>query len=341
MKRTRIELDDIASWHNLNRALERAARGKRYRPEVMAFLEKADANLARLQSQVLAGTVPVGNMTRFHIRDPKPRVIHTPCFPERILHHALMAHVGPVLDCALVDDTFACRTGKGTLAAVQRCQYHVRRFPWYAKLDIRHYFASVDHQILQSQLRRRLKGDALLRLLDCIIDAHQDAPGKGLPIGALTSQVFANFYLTSLDRLLLETFKVAGMVRYMDDFVFWDQSRQRVVDLVKQTCGYVAQHLHLTVKDTLQINRSDRGLPICGYRVFAGTIHLARSRRQRYIRAKQHWERRYRMGQISARQLQAGYDAALAITAHADAAAWRRRGQALELSRDMWYEAVW
>ena len=341
MKRTRIELDDIASWHNLNCALERAARGKRYRPEVMAFLASADANLAALQSQVLASTVPLGNMTRFHIRDPKPRVIHAPCFPERILHHALMAHVGPVLERTLVDDTFACRTGKGTLAAVQRCQHHVRRFPWYAKLDIRHYFASVDQQILKSQLRRRLKGDALLKLLDRIIDAHQDAPGKGLPIGALTSQVFANFYLTPLDRFLLETCKVAGMVRYMDDFVFWDQSRQRVVNVVKQACGFVAQHLHLTVKDTIQINRSDRVLPICGYRVFPGTIRLARSRRQRYIRAKQRWERRYRMGQISARQLQAGYDAALAITAHADAAAWRRRGQAFDLSSDMWYEEVW
>jgi len=216
MKRTRIELDEIASWHNLNLALERAARGKRYRPEVMAFLESADVNLATLQSQLLAGTVPLGNMTRFHIRDPKPRVIHAPCFQERILHHAIMAHVGPVLERALVDDTFACRTGKGTLAAVQRSQHHVRRFPWYAKLDIRQYFASVDHEILKGQLRRRLKPGPLLTLLDRIIDAHQDAPGKGLPIGALTSQVFANFYLTPLDRFLLETCKVAGMVRYMD-----------------------------------------------------------------------------------------------------------------------------
>jgi hypothetical protein len=251
-----------------------------------------------------------------------------------------MAHVGPVLERALVDDTFACRTGKGTLAAVRRCQQHVRRFPWYAKLDIRQYFASVDHQILKSQLRRRLKGEALLSLLDRIIDAHQDAPGKGLPIGALTSQVFANFYLNPLDRLLLETCQVSGMARYMDDFVCWDQSRQRVVDVVQQACAFVAEHLHLTVKETRQLNRSERGLPICGYRVFAGTIRLARSRRQRYLRAVRHWERLYRMDQISARQLQAGYDAALAITAHADAAAWRRRGQRLELSSDMWYEEV-
>ncbi len=157
MKPTRIALEDVASWDNLTRALERAARGKRYRPEVMAFLARADAHLAELQSQMLDGTVPLGRMTRFRIRDPKPRVIHAPSFPERVLHHAIVAHVGPVLDRALVDDTFACRTGKGTLAAVQRCQQHVRRFPWYAKLDIRQYFASVDHAVLKAQLRRRLK----------------------------------------------------------------------------------------------------------------------------------------------------------------------------------------
>lgn len=337
MKRTRIDLEAIASWHPLNRALERAARGKRYRPEVMAFLANADAHLAALQSQILDGTVPVGNMRRFHIRDPKPRVIHAPCFEERILHHAIMAHVGPVLERALVDDTFACRTGKGTLAAVQRCQQHVRRFPWYAKLDIRQYFANVDHQILKTQLRRRLKGEALLSLLERIIDAHQDAPGKGLPIGALTSQVFANFYLNPLDRFLLESCGVAGLVRYMDDFVFWHQSRRRVVEVVELTCDFVAEHLHLTVKETRQINRSERGLPICGYRVFAGTIRLARSRRQRYVRAVRHWERLYRLGHITPRQLQAGYDAALAITAHADAAAWRRRGhgQRLEFAGEM------
>ena len=288
MKRTGICLEEIASWDNLTRAVERAARGKRYHPEVTAFLTHLDANLGVLQSQILDGTVVLGEVRRFHIRDPKPRVIHAPCFRERVLHHAIMAHVGPVLDRALVDDTFACRTGKGTLAAVYRCQQHVRRFPWYAKLDIRQYFANIDHAILKGQLRRRLKSRALLTLLDRIIDAHQECPGKGLPIGALTSQVFANFYLNSLDRFLLESRGVAGMVRYMDDFVFWADSRQRVMEVVRQARHFVGDNLKLMVKDTLQVNRSERGLPMCGYRVFAGTIRLARSRRKRYLRAKAH-----------------------------------------------------
>ncbi len=339
MKRTAIRIEDIASWHNLARAVERAARGKRYRPEVGAFVAHLDRNLAVLRTQILDGTVPVGLSTRFHIRDPKPRVIHAPCFRERVLHHALMAYVGPVLDRTLVDDTFACRTGRGTLAAVHRCQHHIRRFPWYAKLDVRQYFASIDHDILKCQLRRRLKSAPLLSLLDRIIDAHHERPGKGLPIGALTSQVFANFYLNPLDRFLLESCRVAALVRYMDDFVFFGGSRQRVGEVMRQTRDFLRLELKLTVKDTLQINQSARGLPICGYRIFPGTIRLARSRRRRYIQAKRHWEWPYRAGRISARKLQAGFDAALAITAHADAAAWRRR-QALVFSAAMWYEDV-
>lgn len=339
MKRTTIQLDDIASWDNLTRAVERAARGKRYRAEVVEFLAHLDDNLTLLRAQILAGTVPVGIMTRFPIRDPKPRVIHAPCFRERVLHHAIVAYVGPVLDRGLIDDTFACRTGKGTLATVYRCQEHIRRFPWYAKLDIRQYFASIDHDTLKGYLRRRFKSDPLLRLLDRIIDAHHEAPGKGLPIGALTSQVFANFYLNPLDRFLLESCRVAGFIRYMDDFVFWETSQPQVREVVKRTHEFLHHTLKLTAKETVQINRSARGLPMCGYRIFAGTIQLARSRRQRYVRTKRYWERQFLGGQVSARELQMGMDAALAITAHAEATTWRRR-QALEFSPATWYEDV-
>jgi hypothetical protein len=138
---------------------------------------------------------------------------------------------------------------------------------------------------------------------------------------------------------LLESYGVAGFARYMDNFVCWDWLRRRVVDVVKQAHDFLRLELKLTLKDSVQVNQSARGLPICGYRVFAGTIRLARSRRKRYIRAKRYWERQFRAGFISARKLQTAFDAALAITAHADAAAWRRR-QALEFSPAMWYEHV-
>ncbi len=195
MRRSPLGLEAVADWHNLAAAFHRAALGKRRRPEVQRFAADLDAELARLRRDILAGTVAVGEARRFSIRDPKPRIIHAPCLRERVLHQALMARMGPILERALVDDTYACRVGKGSLAAVMRVQQHCRRWPWWAKIDIRSYFATIDHGILMDLLVRRFKDPGLLALIRRILAAHQDAPGKGLPIGALTSQQFANFYL--------------------------------------------------------------------------------------------------------------------------------------------------
>jgi hypothetical protein len=164
MKRSPIDLEAVADWHNLAATFRRAALGKRARPEVQRFAANLEAELARLRCDIVTDTVQVGHTRRFRIRDPKPRIIHAPCFRERVLRYALMAHVGPVLDRALVDDTFACRTGKGALAAVQRAQHHARRWPWWAKIDIRSYFASVDHAVLKDLLARKLKDPRLLAL---------------------------------------------------------------------------------------------------------------------------------------------------------------------------------
>ena len=250
MKRSGLGLDDIADWRNLTAAFHRAAQGKGDRDEVQRFRADLFGELARLRAALLDGSVEVGRLRCFHIRDPKPRVIHAPCFRERVLHHALMAHVGPVLDRALVADTYACRVGKGTLAAVQRVQHHLRRFPWYAQIDIRAYFATIDHQVLLARLERRFKDRGLLALFARIIAAHHTEPGKGLPIGALTSQHFANYYLAGLDRLLLESCRVRGLARYMDDLVWWGDEKAAVCDALDQACAYAQDPLQLTVKTT-------------------------------------------------------------------------------------------
>jgi hypothetical protein len=326
MQRSAVTLADIADWHNLAAAFHRAALGKRHRPEVQRFAAGLDQELARLRADILAGTVRVGRSRRFRIRDPKPRTIHAPCFRERVLHHALMAHVGPVLDRALVDDTYACRTGKGALAAVQRAQHHARRWPWWCKIDIRAYFASIDHQVLKVLLARKLKDRDLLALLGRIIDAHTDAhaPARGLPIGALTSQQFANFYLGGLDRLLLERCRVRGLVRYMDDLVWWGDSRAEVHAALDAARAFCADALHLAIKSPTQVGRSAHGLMLCGYRILPGRVLLSRRRRRRYSERRRYWEQLYAEGRIDARTLQAGYSAALGITLHADAADWRR-----------------
>jgi hypothetical protein len=263
-------------------------------------------------------------MRSFRIHDPKPRLIHAPCFRDRVLHHALMAHVGPVLDRALVFDSYACRVGKGNLAAVQRVQRHLRRRPWYAQIDIRAYFASIDHQVLNELLARRFKNPGLLQLCRRIIDAYHSVPGRGLPIGALSSQHFANYYLSGLDRLLLEQRQVGGLVRYMDDLVWWGGERAEVRDALSAARVYAGQSLGLTIKTPARIGRSRNGLVFCGYRILPDRLLLSRRRKRLYAACRRRWERGFVAGTVDVRSLQAGSAAALAITAHADAAGWRR-----------------
>ena len=227
MKRARIDLERIAAFDNLLQAAMRAARGKRLRPDVRAFLGDLDANLARLAQAILTGTAPAGSYRRLVVFEPKRRVIHAACFADRVLHHAVINHAGPVLEGAMVRMSFACRPGKGVLAAVERAQAAIQRYPWYVKIDIRGDFPSIDYGILLALLERRFKGTGFLGLLRRIVEGYEDAPRKGLPIGALTSQYFANDYLDGLDRHILEVLRARDHARYMDDVLWWCDTKGR------------------------------------------------------------------------------------------------------------------
>ncbi len=324
MKRTAIHLEEVCAWDNLAWAFWRSARGKRYRPEVQRFGANLTCELQRLQREILDGSIELGNFDRFEIVDPKRRTIHAPCFRERVLHHALMAKVEPVFERFLVDVSYACRAGKGSWAAVQRAQVDGRRWPWTLKFDVKSYFASIDHGLLKSQIRRRIKGRRVLELVERIIEVHETSPGKGLPIGALTSQHFANLYLAPLDRFLLEELRLPGMVRYMDDAVVWHGERSRLREVIDVIVDFAARELLLTIKPTWQLQRSERGLSLCGYRIYPARLGLTARRRRRYRQVRQRWEGAYAAGKIGAESLQSGYAAALAITQGTDSGPWRR-----------------
>ena len=322
-KRSRITIEDIAAWDNLVWAAARAAQGKRLQPAVCSFLNNLDANLRSLREGLLDGTVYIGEAAVFRIYDPKLRTIHAPVFRERVLHHALIRYVGPVLEDSLVADTFACRIGKGAIAAARRAQHFSRRYAWFGKLDVRHYFASICHTRLLGMLEQKFKDRQLLDLLQRIVRACPSEPGRGLPIGALTSQSFANFYLNRLDRLLLEGRQVRGLVRYMDDVVWWCDSKADVRAVADAAEEFLHEHLSLQIRPPLQVNQTVRGIPICGFRVFPGRQLLSQRRRKLYCRGRRRWETKFDQGLIDAQQLQSGYSATLGITLHANASAWR------------------
>jgi RNA-directed DNA polymerase len=324
MKRDPLNLIAIADPENVAVAFHLAARGKQGHPEVIDYRRKLSANLWELSEQLASGQWQARPMRVFQIRDPKVRTIHAPVFRDRVAHHAIMAQVGPVLDRALVFDSYACRLGKGTLAAVQRAQHHAGRFAWYGQIDIRSYFASIRHDVLLVQLARKFRDADVWQLLERVVTGFETEPGRGLPIGTLPSQHFANFHLHALDRLLLERSGVGGYVRYMDDLVWWHDDPAVVRSADRAARDYLATALGLEAKLPVRLGQSRFGLSFCGFRVLPDRLLLSRRRKRRYAELRADAERDWLEGEIGSLTLQARYASALALTVHADALGWRR-----------------
>lgn len=325
MKRTYIQLADIAAFDNLTLAVWKAARGKRHRPDVIEFTNHYGESLQRLADDILHGRVPYARYREFYIHDPKQRLIHAACFEDRVLHHAILNLVEPVFERTLVDSSYACRPNKGVHRAITQVQQQLRRYPWFVKVDISGYFPNIDHAVLLHLLCRRFKGDAFLQLLLGIIDSYHAQWGKGLPIGALTSQHFANYYLDGADRFLLENPKVQAHTRYMDDILFWCESRDAAKAMLNDLGTWLAVNRLLTIKPNPQINRSQQGVSYCGYRVLPDKVLLSRRKRQRYQQLRLHTEQAWLHGEISAETLQQVYQSIHAITLHADSLGWRKQ----------------
>ena len=314
----------IADAENLRRAFWKAAKGKRGKADCLAFRERLDENLAALGAELLAGDVPVGQYHYFKVHDPKQRLICAATFRERVLHHALMNVCEPALERAAVFDSYACRKGKGGLLAVERAQGYARAHRWFLKMDIRKYFDSIHQATLRELLGRKFKDPVLLGVFDRILASYHTTPGRGLPIGNLTSQHFANFYLAPLDRFLKETLRRRAYVRYMDDFVVWGESGRELRAVCEWVRTFLAAELKLELKANTAINRTAFGMDFLGYRLFPGTVRLARRSKVRFTRKFQRYEAAHLRGEWSELVLQQRMQALLAFVMPADSGAFRR-----------------
>jgi hypothetical protein len=283
-----------------------------------------DENLAALGAELLTGDVPVGNYHYFKVHDPKERLICAATFRERVLHHVLMNVCEPVLERGAVFDSYACRKGKGRLLAVERAQGYARAHRWFLKMDIRKYFDSIHQVTLRELLGRKFKDPVLLGVFDCIFGSYQTTPGRGLPIGNLTSQHFANFYLAPLDRFLKETLRRGAYVRYMDDFVVWGESGRELRAVCERVRTFLAAELKLELKANTAINRTAFGMDFLGYRLFPGTVRLARRSKVRFARKFQRYEAAHLRGEWSELVLQQRMQALLAFVMPAESGAFRR-----------------
>ena len=323
MKRHGQLLARIAEPANLRLAFWKAAKGKRAKPDCRAFQHGIDANLAELHGQLLSGHVPVGDYRTFIVHDPKERTICAAAFRERVLHHALMNVCEPVLERAAIFDSYACRKGKGQRAAVRRAESYARQHDWFLKMDVRKYFDSINQRVLLALLARKFKDAAVLDVFEKILASYETKPGCGLPIGNLTSQHFANFYLAPLDRFLKEHLGCRAYVRYMDDFVVWGDSGAELRAVWREVEAFMTAELRLTLKPNVAVNKTAFGMDFLGYRIFPRELRLARRSKLRFASKFRRYEQAWAEGRWTEWQLQQRMQALLAFTLPARSRNWR------------------
>lgn len=212
----KFDYDRICDFGNLYRAYLASRRSKRGTREVIQFEMNVGPNLCQLQEELGNQTYQLSGYYHFTIHDPKVREIYALHYRDRILQHSLCDNVlAPYFENHLIYDNAACRTGKGTLFAINRLNGfmhdHFRQHGtdgYFLKCDIRKFFDSIDHQILQQRLAAIVDDPRTLQLLFHIIDSYEVSPGKGIPMGNQTSQWFALFYLDPLDRLVKEKLRI-------------------------------------------------------------------------------------------------------------------------------------
>jgi hypothetical protein len=330
MKRVGNLFEAIPERENLRLAVCRALRGKRASPEARLFTANLEQNLKRMAEELHAGTIEVGRFHQFVIYDPKERIITAPCFRERVLHHAIINVCEPHFERWLIPDSYACRKNKGRVKALERAGEYARQYGWFLKLDIRKYFDSVPHDRLLGRLAQRFKDRRLLELFARIVRSFRGNIGCGLPIGSLTSQHFANFYLGWFDRYAKEQLRIPGYVRYMDDMAFWSNDKE---DLKRAlSCGevYLREELGLALKPSPYLNRTTHGMEFLGCRVFAHHRTLNRRSRVRFRRRLGRLEDSYHAGVIDEHQLQAQATSLVAFTRSAGVSSWRFRQAIVE-----------
>ncbi len=325
MRRTGHLFEAIVDHDNLRQAFARACRGKRHSREAREFASQLDTRLHDMAHQLRFGDFAVGRYRQFVIHDPKERIITAPCFAERVLHHAIMNVCEPVFERRLIDDTFACRKGRGRIVCLARARGFSRKFPAYLKLDIRKYFDSISHQLLQAGLERLFKDEELLALFARIVYGFRGMLGRGLPIGSLTSQHFANFYLGPFDRFVKQDLRRQGYVRYMDDMVIWGSSTRELAQIWRKCRDYLRDELRLEIRPTALVNRTQVGLDFLGCRVFSTHLGLNRRSKLRLRRRLRDVERAYLAGKIDSQALQQQATAMLAFAVAGGVKSWRWR----------------
>lgn len=298
MKRQNNLFEKIVSFENVLKASKKARRGKRYKASTARFEYNLESGILKIIEDLRSKTYEPGAYYDFYIYDPKKRLISAAPYFDRVIHHALINIIGPIIEKPFICDTYACIKGKGTHKAVQRYREFQKKNTYVLKCDIKKYFESIDHEILLNKVKKKIKCRDTLWLLEKIIDSRESNKGieyfkgddlfapltrkKGIPIGNLTSQFFANLYLNDFDHFVKEYLQARFYIRYCDDFVIFGNSKEwlnqvkfRIIDYLKT----LRLRLH---ENKSRIYKTSDGVDFLGYRIFPDYMRVRKNVVKRY-----------------------------------------------------------
>ena len=279
-KKHRNLIGQIADMDNLRQAYENTARGKKRTFGYLEFKEFAESNLIRVQQELLDGGYRIGGYRQFTVYEPKPRLISALDFKDRLVQHALCNIVAPIFERGLLPQTFACRVGLGTHAGVRFVQAKLRytEAKYFLKTDYSKFFPSIDRAVLHGMIERKIDCAKTLDILREIIPPT----GKGIPIGSLTSQLFANVYGNAADRFVHFDLGHKHWARYMDDIVILGNSQSELMDSFLRLNDFSMQNLELRI-GKWNTSPVSRGINFLGYRIWPSHKLL---RKDSVLRAK-------------------------------------------------------
>ena len=315
MKRLGNLWEGMISFEALLRAAETARKGKRLRPAVAAFHFDQERALWKLHEELATKTYQPSPYRSFFIHEPKLRQISAAPYRDRVVHHTLVNALEPIFERSFIGDSYACRKGKGTHAGVRRCQQFARQYRYVLKADIQKFFPSLDHEIAKELVARKVKDPNVLWLVNRIIDHSNPQeevlnyfpgddlfmPGerrRGIPIGNQTSQFFANVYLDPLDHFVKDRLGIRGYVRYVDDFLVFDNDKKRLAELRGEIAEFLtALRLRIHPKKNVIFPVRD-GIRFLGYRVFPTHRLLPKENVRRFRRRVRQMQKEYAEGTI-------------------------------------------
>lgn len=340
MKRYGNLWNNIVDFENILAAAKQAQKGKRFRENVLIFNYNLEKEIEKLQTELCTKTYRPGTYKTFEVKEPKPRLISAAPYRDRVVHHALCNIIDPIFDRTFIADSYANRLGFGTHRALKRFTQFARSSRYVLQCDIRKYFPSIDHEILKKLLRRKIKCKDTLWLIDTIIDSSNEQepiiehfPGdnlltplerrRGLPIGNLTSQFFANIYLNNFDHFVKEQLKAPKYLRYVDDFALFADDRDFLTEArlaIEDYLSGIRLKIH-PIKSQLYETRL--GANFVGFRVFPDHIRVRSENLQRARRRLKRLKKGYKNGCVSFQQLSQSIQSWAAHLKHGDT--WRLR----------------